>query len=425
MRTNIPNFGRELHSPMKRLALGSLMTLGIAVALELPAAAADWPQWRGAGREGRVSGFAVPAVWPEKLQLRWRQPVGLGDATPALVGDRLFVFGRVGAEEVIACLAAADGKEIWRQAYAAEPVTGPAEKYAGPRSSLAVANGRVVALGVGKVLSCLDAATGQVAWRHEALAKGVPRFFNAMSPLIVDGTVVVHVGAKDEGLLLALDLATGQTKWQWAGDGPAYSSPIVAVIAGVRQLLLQTEKSLRGLRWDDGRPRWEIVTSPKPGYWNSVTPVVAGDVVYYTGQGTGLRAARIERGADDRWEARPLWHNEDLGTVYNTPVLKDGFCYGLSPRGQFFCLEAATGATKWLHAPRLSNFGSLVDGGPVLVALLEKTGLHVLKPSPAGHHEIARYAVSETPVYSHPVLAGRGIFVRDRDTVALWELPEG
>jgi outer membrane protein assembly factor BamB len=401
------------------------MPLGLALALVRPAAGQDWPQWRGAERDGRVSGFAIPATWPEKLQLRWRRPVGLGDATPALVGDRLYVFGRVEAEEVIACLAAADGREIWRHAYAAEPVTGPAEKYAGPRSSVAVAGGRVVALGVGQALSCLDAATGQVAWRREALTKGVPRFFNAMSPLIVDGTVVVHLGAKDDGLLLALNLATGEAKWQWAGEGPAYSSPIVAGIAGERQLLLQTEKSLRGLRWDDGRPRWEIVTSPKPGYWNSVTPVVAGDVVYSTGQGTGLRAARIERGGGDTWEARPLWHNEDLGTVYNTPVLKDGFLYGLSPRGQFFCLEAATGATRWLHAPRLSNFGAVVDGGPVLVALVEKTGLHVLQPSPEGHREIARYAVSETPVYSHPVLAGRRIFVRDRDTVALWELPEG
>jgi outer membrane protein assembly factor BamB len=404
--------------------LGWSLGLSLGVFAAGPGAAADWTQWRGAEREGRVAGFAAPAIWPEKLIQRWRVPVGLGDATPALVAERLYVFGRVGEEEVIACLAATDGREIWRHAYAAVPVTGPAEKYAGPRSSPAVVDGRVVALGVGGVLTGLDAATGKVIWRHDALAKGGPRFFTAMSPLVIDGTVVVHLGAKDDGLLLTLDLATGQTKWQWAGEGPAYSSPIVAVVAGERQLLLQTEKSLRGLRWGDGRPRWEIVTSPKPGYWNSVTPVVAGDVVYYTGQGTGLRAARIERGAGDTWEVRPIWHNEDLGTVYNTPVLKDGFGYGLSPRGQFFCFEAATGATKWLHAPRVSNFGSIVDAGAVLVALVEKTGLHVLKPTADGYQELGRYPVSETPVYAHPVLAGRRIFVRDRDTVALWELPE-
>jgi hypothetical protein len=66
--------------------------------------AQDWPQWRGANRDGKVSGFTAPQTWPKELTRKWKVTVGLGDATPALVGDKLYVFARQDQDEVTLCL---------------------------------------------------------------------------------------------------------------------------------------------------------------------------------------------------------------------------------------------------------------------------------------------------------------------------------
>ena len=109
------------------------------------ALAQDWPQWRGPNRDGKVAGFTPPAKWPEKLPLKWKTTVGLGDSTPALVGDKLYVFTRQGGDEVTTCLNAADGKQAWQDKYAAGSVSGPSSReHPGPRSSPAVADGKVV-----------------------------------------------------------------------------------------------------------------------------------------------------------------------------------------------------------------------------------------------------------------------------------------
>src|ERR1039457_7253741 len=117
------------------------------------ALAQDWPQWRGANRDAKASGFTAPKTWPKELTQKWKVSVGLGDATPALVGNNLYVFPRRGDDEVIRCLDAGNGKELWQEKYAPKAVSGPAAQHSGPRSSPSVADGKVVTLGVGGVLS--------------------------------------------------------------------------------------------------------------------------------------------------------------------------------------------------------------------------------------------------------------------------------
>ena len=87
--------------------------------------AQDWPQWRGANRDGKASGFTAPEKWPQQLTPKWKVTVGTGDSTPALVGDKLYVFARQGGDEVTLCLDAATGKEVWQDKSAAEEVKGP------------------------------------------------------------------------------------------------------------------------------------------------------------------------------------------------------------------------------------------------------------------------------------------------------------
>src|SRR6516162_9540870 len=106
--------------------------------------AQDWPQWRGPNRDAKATGFEAPKSWPKQLTQKWKVPVGDGVATPALVGDKLYVFTREGGDEIIRCLDAVTGKEIWQDKYEAQGATGPAARFPGPRSSPTVADGKVL-----------------------------------------------------------------------------------------------------------------------------------------------------------------------------------------------------------------------------------------------------------------------------------------
>ena len=162
--------------------------------------AQDWPQWRGPNRDAKAAEFNAPKTWPKELTQRWKVTVGGGDATPALVGDKLYVFTREGGDEVIRCLDAATGKELWQDKYEAQPATAPAGgPHAGPRSSPTVADGKVVTLGVRGTVSCLDAASGKKLWRKDDFQGFWPMFFTSSSPIVVDGLCIVQVGGKENG----------------------------------------------------------------------------------------------------------------------------------------------------------------------------------------------------------------------------------
>jgi len=381
--------------------------------------AQDWPQWRGPDRDGKAAGFTAPQTWPTELKQGWKVTVGAGDATPALVGDKLYVFARQGDEEVILCLNAADGKEVWRDKYAAQAVTPPSSRHPGPRGSPAVADGKVVALGATGILSCLDAASGKVAWRNEEFANVVPKFFTGMSPMIVDGMCIAHLGGSGNGPLIAFDLATGAAKWKWDGDGPAYASPVLMTADGVKQIVTVTEKNVVGVGLADGKLLWQIAAAPQGRVYNSATPIVDGQTVIYTGQGQGTKAVKIEK-QGEAFAAKELWSNPDLGTGFNTPALKDGLLFGLSDKGSFFCLKADSGQTAWTDAAtRRENFGAIIDAGSVLLALPSDGQLIVIKPADQAYTELARIKVADAQTYAHPVVAGNRIFVRDLDSVAL------
>jgi len=310
---------------------------------------------------------------------------------------------------------------VWQSKYAAQAVTGAAARHPGPRSSPAVAGGKVVTLGVGGVLSCLDAATGSLAWRKDEFPKVVPQFFTGMSPILVEGMCIAHLGGKDQGAVIALDLATGDPKWKWAGDGPAYASPVLLAADGSKQLVVQTEKNLVGLGLADGKPLWQVATPTQTRFFNSATPIVDGQTVIYTGQGQGTAAVQIAK-EGDAFAAKPLWRNDTLGTGYNTPVLKGGLLFGLSDRGNLFCISARTGQAAWTDTNRLSNFGAVLDTGSVLLALPQNGELIAYKPSDKQYEEVARIKVADTPIYAHPVVAGNRIFVKDQETVTLLAL---
>jgi outer membrane protein assembly factor BamB len=286
--------------------------------------AQDWPQWRGPDRDNKVIGFTAPQTWPKALTQKWKVTVGLGDASPALLGDKVYVFTRQGADEVIRCLDATNGKTLWENQYPAKAVSGPAMRHPGPRSSPALADGKVCTLGVGGVLSCLDAGTGRVAWRKETNAW--PRFFTASSPIIVDGKCIAYLGGPGKGEIVAYDLSCGEEKWKWTGEGPAYGSPVLLTVGSTKQLVTPTEKSLMGLSVGNGKLLWQV---PYASRYNSGTPIVNGQVVIYSNPGAGTEAFKIEEKGDG-FAATPLWKKAQAAGMYNTPVLKDDILFGLT-----------------------------------------------------------------------------------------------
>jgi outer membrane protein assembly factor BamB len=393
------------------------LTAGLSIpGAARPAGAEDWPQWRGPNRDNRVSGFTAPSTWPRELTQKWKVTVGLGDASPALVGDRVYVFTRQGGEEVTSCLDAASGKVVWQDKYAAQEVTGPAASvgggHPGPRSSPAVAEGKVCTLGVGGVLSCLDSATGKVVWRKDS--KSWPDFFAASSPIIVDGKCIAYLGGRGSGTIGAYDLASGEERWKWNGDGPAYGSPVLMTVAGTKQLVTLTEKSLVGIGMADGKLLWQMPFSA--GRYNTSTPIVDGQTVICAG-----RALKIEKQGDS-FAARELWKSE-APNQFNTPVLKDGLLFGLTGRRNFFCMNARTGDVLWTDTAQRGDCGEVLDAGSVLLALTSDSEMVAFKPGNKEYAELAKYKVADTPTWAYPIIAGNRVFVKDHETLALWTMP--
>jgi outer membrane protein assembly factor BamB len=385
--------------------------------------AADWPQWRGPSRDGAAPALVSRTAWPAALTPAWKIKVGIGHASPVVAGGRVFVFSREGEEEVLRALDLATGKQIWRQATAAPYRLTPAAHAhgKGPKSTPLVADGKVFTLGIGGILSAHDAASGRVLWRKEfagQFSAGAPIYGAAQSPLFDRGRVVVHAGGHGNGALLALDAATGVVSWSWKGDGPAYASPVVADVAGVRQVITFTQGLLVGIAADSGQLLWKLPFTTDFDQ-NAVTPLVHGDVVFYGGLDQPMRALRVTRKAE-RWTVDPVWENGEVAVYMSSPVLAGGRIFGLSHRrrGQFFALDAATGKTLWLSEGRQGENAALVAAGSTLLALVTGGELIVADGGGTSFRPLRRYTVATSPTWAHPAVVGDGVLVKDEDSLA-------
>jgi outer membrane protein assembly factor BamB len=382
----------------------------------------DWPQWRGINRDGKVTGFKAPKTWPKELAQEWKINIGFGDATPALVNGKIYLSTRQGTEEVVLCLDAATGKEIWKNTYIAIPVTGAsASLHPGPRSSPAVANGKVVTLGASAILSCLNASDGKLLWRKENTNNAILKFFTGTSPLIADGMCIVHLGKEGDGQVIAYDLNTGDEKWKWSGDGPAYSTPSIMTIDGKKLLILITEKNVMALRLSDGKLFWQIPAPVQQRFYNCVSPFIDGQTIVYSGQGTGSKAIKVEKQGDG-FTTKDLWSNAEVGAKWNTPVLKDGFLYGFTDQKRMYCLNFATGQTAWIDNTVTSDFSTTVDCGSVIIGLTSTDNLIVIAPSGKEYKELANYKVADTPIYAFPVISGNSIYIKDKESLTLFKI---
>jgi outer membrane protein assembly factor BamB len=451
-------------------------TIGIvscwAVLLCGVAGAQDWPQYLGENRAAKAS-FSVPKTWPKELQAKWKVTVGDGVATPSLVGDKLYVFARQEGGEILRCLDAATGKEIWKsEKLDVLPATGPAQGFAGPRCSPTVTDGKVVTLGLRGALSCHDAKDGKLLWRKEDFKGVFPRFFTSASPVVTDGLCIAALGGGDQGGVIAYDLKSGDEKWRWTGEGASYASPVVLTADGTKMVIAEMDKKIVGLAVKDGKPLWETpFIVPGRGY-NAATPMVQGNTLIYGGSGRPTTAVKIMKDGDG-FAAKQLWQNPDTTLQFNTPVMKDGMLFGLTANNDLFCLDKegktawtapATPQTAATNSPAQGasggdtaradgsgevrreggaggpggpgregrgggrggrgggrgGYAQIVDAGAVLLALTPASELIAFQPSAKAYTELARLKVAASPTYAYPVVSGKRIFVKDQNDVALF-----
>ena len=220
---------------------------GVAVAQEEPL---DYPQWRGANRDGAAAAFTEPDAWPTALTRQWQVDTGLGYATPILVGERVYTFGRQDTDEVVMALDAATGAVAWRTGYDApfRNNAGTTRHGPGPKSTPLFYSGKLFTLGINGVVSAFDATDGALLWQQPV----EPLYATALSPVADNGRVIFHVGGHNAGALTAFDADSGDVVWRWDGDGPGYASPMVAELDGVRQVVTVTQEHIVGVAADTG-----------------------------------------------------------------------------------------------------------------------------------------------------------------------------
>jgi outer membrane protein assembly factor BamB len=378
--------------------------------------AQDWPQWRGPNRDGAVHGVTVPTKWPNALREEWKVEVGEGVASPVTVGGKVYVFARRKGHEVVSCLDLHNGKEIWQsEPYAAPFKPGPGDAFSnGPRSTPAVAGGKVFTLGISGVLSCLDAGTGKLVWRKEYTP-----YFNrgGNSPLVTEGLCIAHLGTGKSGGIRAFDAATGEVKWCFDHDNPASSSPILVDLAGVRQVVTFTRRELLGVSFATGKLLWRTRCS-HDYFENCVTPVAYKDLVIAAGRMEPPRAFRLEK-SDKGMTVKEVWKAKGVPAYMSSPVAAGDWLFGFTDqkKGQLFCLDARTGATLWQAGERLGGYAVILNAGSVWLVLTDRGRLRVVRPSGTAYEQLAEYRVSDTSTWAHPVFLGDRIVIRDQSTL--------
>ncbi len=372
--------------------------------------------------------FKPPSAWPETLEQAWQVEVGIGHASPVVSGDRVFVFSRQDEQEMVRALKLADGKEIWQRSYSAPFEINPlaAGHGKGPKSTPVVADGRLYTLGIGGILSCWNADSGELVWRRkfsQRFKHTAPLYGTALSPLVDGGKLIVHLGGADQGELMALDVATGDVLWSWDGDGPSYASPVVAQWSGTRQVVTQSQTALVGVDLADGKLLWKI--SFKTDFdQNAVTPVLVGESVISSGYNKGINRFRLEKEADD-WTTDEVWENKEVSLYMSTPVANGERLYGFSHRqkGQLFAIDLTTGQTLWTSEGRMADNAALLLTGNAIWALLTTGEMIVFRDSAKQFEPLARYKVAETPTWAHPAIAGGSLLVKDENKLTRWKLP--
>ncbi len=398
----------------RRLLIACLFLLPTAIVR-----ADDWPQFLGPQRNGNSNEKGLLAAFPKDgPPVVWQRNVGEGYSGPVIAGDRLILFHRVGDEEVVECLKAATGKELWRFPYPTS-YSDMLGKGDGPRSTPLIAGDKIITLGAEGTLHCLALETGKKIWSRSLTKEyktPLGYFGVGTSPIVEQNRVLVNVGGKNAGIV-AFDLDNGKEAWRATDDPPSYSSPVVATIGDRRLAVFFTRTGAVVLNAKTGdvlyRQRWRSRSETSV---NAATPLIIGDQVFFSASyDTGALLLKLKaNGAEEVWTDEKIMSNQ-----YNTCIHHNGQIYGFDGRQDspfpptLRCFDLKTRKIRW----QKEDFGNgsmiLADGR--LIILTEKGGLCLVQATPEAFRETARFRLLDAPPCRAQIALSAGrLYARDQ-----------
>ncbi|MFQ5675518.1 MAG: PQQ-binding-like beta-propeller repeat protein [bacterium] len=387
----------------------------------------DWSQWRGPNRDGALVASAIPGNWPEELTRVWRVEVGEGHSSPIVRNGKIFIFSRQNDQETVSCIDPGNGKSIWQQSYPAPYKMHPAATGhgKGPKSTPVASNNALVTMGISGILSCYDTENGKLNWQKKFAGEfenSSPVYGAAMSPLVSDNLLIIHVGGHDDGALIAADLRSGKIKWQWTGDGPSYASPIIATFQGTKQVVNFSQEHIIGIDFKTGKLLWQVPFKT-PWLVSCATPLLVDNDLILTGYNQGVMRLRVLK-KGGTWSTEQVWKKPQFGNYMNTPVLFGNSVVTFSDRnkGQYGILDAATGEIYWRSRGRQGDNAALIQAGEFLLSLQTDSRLIVSKPAKTGLQILREYSVADSPTWAHPAIFDKKMLIKDKTNLTLWSL---
>jgi len=400
-----------------RVLLPAILLLALAQQA-LAQSVADWPQWRGPNRDGISKETGLLKQWPaEGPPLVWKASgAGGGYSSFSVANGKLYTMGLRGEREYVIAFDVATGKEAWSTAHGGAFRN---DRGDGPRGTPTIAGDRVYALGGAGDLTALDARTGKIIW-----SKNVLREFGGSnitwgiseSPLVLGDKVLVNAGGPGASIV-ALNKANGSLIWKSQSDKAGYSSAIPVELNGTTQVVFFTAQRAVGLDAKDGRLLWEY-GKPSNNVANVATPIARANRVFISSDyGTG--GGVIEIKADNK--AEELWFTRDMRNHHSSSVLIGDYLYGFSS-AILTAIRFDTGEIAWRD--RSVGKGSLVFADGNLYCFSENGVVGLVEATPTGYKEKGRFRIAQgnLPTWTHPVVVGGRLYLRDQDTIYAYDV---
>jgi outer membrane protein assembly factor BamB len=272
-----------------------------------------------------------------------------------------------------------------------------------------------------EVLVCLDAASGSELWKMNFPAKlktEEPSFGFVCSPLIDGEFLYVQAG----GGFCKLNKKDGSLVWRTLIDGggmygSAFSSPVITTLVGVRQAVVQTRTKLSGVDLETGKELWfhEI---PAFRGMNIMTPIALGDQLFVSAYGGTTQLFNVTRSPNGEFLLQEVWKLPAQGYM-NSPVVIDGFVYIHLRNQRFACVDLKTGKEKWRSRP-MGKYVSMIANGDKILVLDERGELLLIRANPEKFDLLDSRDVGDDS-WAHLAIRQNQIFVRNLEELVAFE----
>jgi outer membrane protein assembly factor BamB len=404
------------------IAVLCLFLLSPTLFAQAEQAKGSWPHLRGPRYDGVSRETGLVNAWPEGgPPVLWQRELGQGFSGFVVAAGRVYTQYQSSVGQYVLCLDAVSGDEAWRTRVGWP--WQPAGAYPGPYATPTYHDGHVYYATPAGVVGCLDAVTGRTRWdvdlRKKFKGEGTG-FGYAATPLVEDGKVILPVGGKGASVV-ALGAGDGSVTWA-AGDDPASYCPAYPITLGGRRVVVALmQNSLAGHDVTTGKLLFREGLSK--GYdEHSAWPLYSEP--HLLTASPFFKGARLYRLDQAKETAIPtVWSNQNLSNDVSSSVLFDGHVYGFdlrqlqtSPhrtsRGSFKCLDFATGDVRW-ETKQVGQAGVVVADGKLI--LHDDGGWLILaRATPDAYQELARTRVFDGKrCWTPPTLCDRRLYVRD------------